>query len=328
MSRSFWVLYLMFFIFVFPMIFEYAPVMLGGSSMFGYTSSWISILYLSIGSVGWILFIVAYYLKMVRPGIVMQKSANKTLQEGILRVARVESKKILKDAQNHQELELELSFKNLSNVSVKIPYELNDGSPEKKRFEVGKNVDIRINPSMGAPLIIIDGSWFGKRNILNPYNLGLIFIAIFCVSYLVFSYWFQNNGMGWRFLHFWHPWVTIPYYGLFFGLLVGQFLFGEVMGVHTKRANMDRKILIKGKTTIAKLRERNQTGLYINEQPQIRFEFEFTDDQGQIRIGSVKKIVNLLELHTINVTELPIFYLPEDPSKVLLAEDFYFDENY
>ncbi len=328
MSRGFWVLYLMFFIFVFPMIFEYVPVLLGGESMFGYTSPWWSITYLFVGSFGWVTFIVVYYFKMVYSGIKVSRGAKMTLRDGIIRTARIESKKILKEKHDDQLLELEISFKNLANVFIKMPYEVHDSAPEKRRFEVGKNVNIRINPDMGIPLIVLEGSWIGQSKGARSYTLGLAFLILFCIGYLVFSYWFQNNGMGWRFLHFWHPWVMIPYYGLFFGLLVGKFLFSEVMGVHSKKAILNRKILINGKLAMAKLRERKQTGLYINEQPQIRFEFEFRDVHGQDRVGSVKKIVDLLELHTTNVAELPIFYLPEDPSKVLLAEDYYVQENY
>ncbi|MGO1245393.1 hypothetical protein [Sphingobacterium sp. JB170] len=282
-----------------------------------------SILYLFIGTLGWIVLISVYYLKTINAGIKTARNAEATLRDGIVRVARIESKTIRKETEDTQQLELELRFKNLANVFLKMPYELNDSAPEKKRFEKGTKLNIRINRGLGDPLYIIEGAWVGKSRVMRSYTYGFIFLLVFCIGYLLFSYWLQNNGMGWRFLHFFHPWITIPYWGLFFGSLIGGLMFSDVVGVHSKDAVLNRKIVMQGEFAMAKLRNRSLTGTYINEQPQVRFEFEFRDRQGQVRVGEITKIISLLKLHTTTETELPILYLPEDPSKVILAEDYY-----
>lgn len=65
----------------------------------------------------------------------------------------------------------------------------------------------------------------------------------------------------------------------------------------------------------------NQTGTYINEQPMIRFELEYTDAMQQVRRASLKKIVNLLDLSVTKQETVDIFYLKDQPERIAFASD-------
>lgn len=69
------------------------------------------------------------------------------------------------------------------------------------------------------------------------------------------------------------------------------------------------------------LRQGIQTGTYINEHPQVRFELEYEDLHGITHRTSYKKIVDLLEMEITRAKVLPIFYLADQPQHVAFASD-------
>jgi hypothetical protein len=64
-----------------------------------------------------------------------------------------------------------------------------------------------------------------------------------------------------------------------------------------------------------------QTGMYINEQPQVQFEIEYTDQEGNRRVTLCKKIVSLLDIHKLDNGPKEIMYLPHEPEKIVFYED-------
>lgn len=307
------------------MIFEYAPRLLGGTYGLGQKSSAImALIYLGIGSLAWIAFIYWYYRKYIKSIGREVQNVKSILREGKLVTARINEKNIEKDLGALQELGLEISFNNLSGTRVHIPYPITDTRPYERRYEIGKTIQMRLDPQLRNPVIVPDGV---EVQTMPAYTrqrtFGFVALVFFSIFYLIFSYWLQNEGMGWRFLHFWHPWVTIPFWGLFFGWLLFDLLIGRLLdGMNPVLSSKDNELLFIGKVTRAQVIAAEQTGLTVNEQPQIRFKLRFIDDHGQMRIVSFKKIISLLRLHTLQSKEKTILYSPEDPTQVMFAEEF------
>src|SRR5690606_34048354 len=323
MLNRFWTGYMIFFIFIFPMIFEYMPMLMGDGidSTFRQSSPWMAITYLTIGSVAWLFFILWYYKRFILPMQQEFKNVNVILREGLLVRARVEKKRVKKELAGYCALELELGLTNLAGTPVRISYEINDASPEQKRYEVGKFIAMRLDPQLRRPAILPVNAQADKNTPqYRTYMFGFVILIFFCVGYLLFSYWLQNNGNGWRFLHFWHPWVTIPLWGLFFGWLMLDLFIGRLMGRFGPGSIDEKELVFKGKAANATVIDAQQTGTYINEQPQIKFEIEFTDDRGQVHGTSFKKIVSLMDLHNVGHPNRTILYLPDNPDKVMLAD--------
>lgn len=195
---------------------------------------------------------------------------------------------------------------------------------------------MRIDPALRTPAMIPEGITVATNVSYAARNIGFFLgLILFSAGYLVFSYWLQSKGYGWRFMHFWHPWVTIPLWGLFFGVLLdvvivklagdeGGFM-GALMGGSAIGASAPTKelvLVLKGKMATARVLDAQQTGMYINEQPQIRFELEFTDHRNRLHRVTFKKIISLLNLGGVQPGERSILYLPEDPQQVLFAEEY------
>lgn len=321
MSKKFWTGYILFFIFIFPMIFEYMPMIMAPEmdASFRHVKPWTAIINLGIGGLAWLFFIGWYYFRFVRSANQEIGNVGVILREGVPVRARVEKKQLKKETPAYQTLELELRLNNLAGTPVLISYEINDTKPEQRRYEIGESVAMRLDPELRPPAIVPDNVLAKKTTPkTRNYTYGFFALILFALGYLIFSYWLQNNGSGWRFLHFWHPWVMIPIWGLTFGWLLLQVLVGRLIGgVGSKDTN---ELVFKGKATRASVINAAQTGTYINEQPQVKYEIVFTDDRGNVHNASFKKIVNLMDLHTVGHKEQMILYLPDNPQKVMLAE--------
>src|SRR5690606_39158230 len=310
--------YILFFIFIFPMIFEYVPMLGGGAGVAGYrySSPIMAIIYLSGGLIAWSLFIIWYYRSFIKPMNQEYNNVASVLRDGVRVKAHIESVHVLEETPSYKTVELELSMKNLSGTTILYPYEINDTKPYENRYPIGKSLDMRIDPQIRSPYILPEHIQVERNNTFKIYFLGFVCLVIFCVAYLVFSYWLQSNGAGWRFLHFWHPWVTIPLWGLFFGWLIMGVVVGGLFGENEDEV----ELIFKGKEAAANVLKAEQTGTYINELPEIKFEIEFSDQHGITHRSSFKKIVNLMDLHQVGQKDRVILYLPEDPQKTMLAD--------
>lgn len=131
------------------------------------------------------------------------------------------------------------------------------------------------------------------------------------IYYYIFSYNLESNGTGWRFLTFFHPLVLIPIWSIFF---VGLMKWG--IGLLHNKLPYEKDLLARGIKTTANVVSAQQTGLYINKQPQVRFVLEFTDQNGKTHKISRNRVLSLLNLGMASQKELPIIYLPEDPKKL------------
>lgn len=145
--------------------------------------------------------------------------------------------------------------------------------------------------------------------------LGWALTAGAVAGYYVFSYNLESNGTGWRFLTFWHPLLIIPLGTLFYSFVFSQVLniLGNIMGGISPS---DRELEERGIETQASVVSARQTGVYVNNQPQVLFELEFKDEKGTTHHVKYKRIVSLLNLGIASQSTLPIRYLPENPQKI------------
>ena len=116
-------------------------------------------------------------------------------------------------------------------------------------------------------------------------------------------------------MSFAHPLFVCPAVLLFYRL-IGKLILSA--SAHPKDAAF---IKFKGLSATARLVQASQTGLYINEQPMVRFDLEFTDERQQRHKVSLKKVVDLLHLDMARRETAEIFYLQENPRRVAFASD-------
>jgi hypothetical protein len=81
----------------------------------------------------------------------------------------------------------------------------------------------------------------------------------------------------------------------------------------------EERILFAGRNADAEIITVSQTGLTINNQPQIMFQVSFKDFKGKEHIALYKKIVDLLNLASVpKEGKIEIMYDENDPQKIII----------
>src|SRR5690606_6751385 len=100
----------------------------------------------------------------------------------------------------------------------------------------------------------------------------LLLLAV--AGYYVFSYYYEGNGTGWRFLTFWHPLVLCP---------VILHVYRGGLSALLKMFVGDPEDLLRlkyyGRKATAQVLSASQTGTYVNTQPQVWFELEYQNSR-------------------------------------------------
>jgi len=306
MSKNFWAFYIAFFVFVFPLFFSF-------SAEYIWSPFW-STVSLVIGFIGWIIFIAFAYSQTILKPRKVKENLNLLSQKGRLEQGKILDKILLKKRNNGMEdIEIIVQFKNLSDTMVNYSFQFTDSSPHEKRYEQGNRVNLRLATEDQFPGVMLadtQPSFSSKFGIFI-----LLFIIVYMVGTFIAHYHFYSNGNGWRFITLWHPWVFTPFEGL---------LFYGLTGILTRNfggsAKQDEKLILHGRKAEATVQRADQTGTYINEQPQIKFMLKFDDYKGQTHNVVLKKIVQLTELHSVGTGTRNILYLPENPEKIMFVD--------
>lgn len=86
--------------------------------------------------------------------------------------------------------------------------------------------------------------------------------------------------------------------------------------------NRTINLIQNGIRGIAEILSREQTGIYINDLPQIKFSLKITLQDGKTYAAEHKDIVNLLDLGSVEVgARLPVFIDPDNEKNMLLIYD-------
>lgn len=316
----FWTLYSLFFAIPFPMIIYYSTSNLDDIKSLTQSNPWLSIGFFAASIIMWLVVLVVFYQKWVLNVFTSKKNIEHLKKEGEPREARILSVNKLSPAIAKMDTyELRLSFKNLVGTEIVQKTGVNDSKPFERRYEIGKKVMLLIDKEMKRiPYFIFSGTVVEiNKTVVLWRTLGWLALVVVLAGYYVYAYQSESHGMGWRFMSFGHPLIVCPLILLFYRILV-DLVVNKLAGDYKDNTPL---IKFKGLRTNARLISASQTGTYINEQPMIRFELEYTDDQQQKHNGNIKKVVNLLDLNSIKVEYMEIFYLKSDPKRIAFASD-------
>ncbi|WP_118951628.1 hypothetical protein [Taibaiella helva] len=316
---GFWTIYTLGFTVALPVFLYYNAEDLPNAGPMPGQSAMLSFIYLGVGALLWLIAIVLYCRLFLVQVFLSRRRLLCTVSEGTAIPAKILEKTIKKVRGGMEMLDLKLSFTNLSGTPVTAVYELNDARPAERRFEPGNSLDMRAyDDGKEIHLLPATAQVSVKKRVVAVYLFIFLLILSFAVGYLILSYHWESQGYGWRFLKPWHPWLLVPAINLglmFFGGLLFRFI-----GKATRGGSHLRWVLygIRAKATITGYR---QTGLTINDQPQIEFEVLFTDKWGARQQVAHKEIVSLIDLHRLQAGEKEIIYLPDKPREFLFYEN-------
>ena len=243
------------------------------------------------------------------------------LRNGIPREAAVTRYQLIKyfPESNMNAIQIVLSFPNLRNTVIEHEMTFHDSKPQEKRFDVGKKVKVLLNPNISQePYFILSD----QKVAINPSGIILrgIFVGLL-IAYIVGLYYYfymrDSFDFDWQFLTFMHPiifsGVMTLIYVLVFQLIVGKFF----------KNKKDEKILFSGRNAKADIISVSQTGVTVNDQPEIMIQVGFKDFRGTEHIAVYKKIVTLLNLSSVpKHGNIEILYDENDPKKIMIPKIF------
>lgn len=314
----FWGIFLFFFCVPFP-IFIY--MMTEDLATEPRNSLAVSYGYLGFSLLIW-LYILAFFVNNLFIKTFKQKNTiHSILRNGIPREAKVIRYQLLKyiPKTNMNVIQIVLSFPNLRNTMIEHEMMFHDSKPQEKRFDVGNSVKVLLNPNISEePYFILSDQKVGFNT--SGMVLRSVFIVLL-IAYIIglYSYFYirESFDFGWQFLTFMHPIIFSGFmtliYVLVFQLIVGKFF---------KNKNEER-ILFGGRNAEAHILSVSETGVTINDQPQIMFQVSFKDFRGNEHIATYKKIVSLLNLSSVPKTgTIEIMYDENDPGKIMIPKIF------
>ncbi|WP_345146783.1 hypothetical protein [Flavobacterium ginsengiterrae] len=316
---GFWLLYMLFFAIPFPMILYYAINSEFDISTLKDKNPWLALSLVGASIILWLIVIIGFFQKWILQLSSTKRSLENIKRNGLMREAKIISAvKISRAGAKHAIYDLELQFKNLADTEITHKTEIADTKPHERRFETGKKINLILSREpKKLPVFVIANSTAE----INPVNLvlrvlGWLLVVTLVTGYYIYSYQTESHGMGWRFMSFGHPLIVCPLVLIFYRYLL-RFILSKFTGLN------DNSVLIKfkGIRTLAKLISVSQTGTYINEQPMITFEVEYTDNKHQVHRNSFKRIVRLLDLDITKNEHIEIFYLADNPNQIAFADD-------
>ncbi|SKD09500.1 hypothetical protein SAMN05660461_5389 [Chitinophaga ginsengisegetis] len=314
----FWFIYMLFFAIPFPMLIYYNTEY-GVIDGDGGTAPWLALTWLAVSAILWIILIQGWFRKWIILPFIMRGNILRLLKEGVKKNARVlTSKELPAEGKDVVTREITCSLENFCGTGITEQLTVNDTKPELNRYDVGKTIQLLIDGKLKAvPHLTLDGVTVGiKAGRIIMMCLAWLLVVAAIVGYYVYSYMLENHGRGWRFMAFYHPLLLCPLI-----LLVSRIGFGWLLKLFIGTPDNALQLKYYGLRTDAQIVSAEQTGTYINEQPQVRFELRYQDDLGKTHTASLKKIVPLLDLGMTRQESVPVFYLKENPQQVAFASD-------
>ncbi|SFE01932.1 hypothetical protein [Flavobacterium phragmitis] len=316
---SFWTVYMLFFAIPFPMLLYYNINNEFDINALNDKNPWMALGILAFSIILWTILLFGYFKRWIAQIFITKKNLEAIKENGVRREAKIINARIIsKQNAEFNTYELDLLFKNLSDTEITHKTIITDSKPYERRFETGKKLNLLLNKNTKQLPYFIISTTQAKLNIPNLILriLGWLIAVILVMGYYFYSYKTESQGMGWRFMSFGHPLIICPMVLLFYRFIL-RFIISKFTGL-----NPDSVLIkFKGIKTPARLIKVSQTGTYINEQPMMRFELEYTDNQHRIHKNTLKKVIGLLDLDTTKQKEIDIFYLPENPIQIAFASD-------
>ncbi|MGR3856422.1 hypothetical protein [Chryseobacterium indologenes] len=273
--------------------------------------------YLGFSLLIWGYVIIFFINKLFITTFKEKNTIRSIVQNGIPREAKIIDYKLLKyiPKKNMNLIQVGLSFPNLSNTVIEHTMMFHDSRPQEKRFDVGNKIKVLLNPKVSQePYFILSDQKVGFNT--SGMILRIVFLVLlmaYVIGLYSYFYWRESFDFGWRFLTFMHPIIFSGVMTIIY-VLVFQLIFGKFL-----KNTKEKRILFSGRNAEANIISVSQTGLTVNDQPQIMFQVSFKDFRGTEHIAVYKKIVSLLKLSSIpQQGTIEIMYDENDPKQIMI----------
>lgn len=212
-----------------------------------------------------------------------------------------------------------VEFPNFSNSHVQETFIFKDTKPHENRYEEGKTVQLILdeNQKKGPSVKLADGKVKGSN--LFSFILFLLFAGSIYGIYVLYQLVDKKIGGDWDNLQQLNvlDGLAITAGSFLFSLLIMQVVFRAVkLSTGKKGKNKDNELKMYGVRTTATVLKVEETNTRINNNPVIRFHYEYEDQFGNSHNGKDQMVVGMIQLSNIaNVTETEVLYSKDDPTE-------------
>lgn len=281
------------------------------------STPWLALGLLATSLTLWLVLLYAFlHYLLLAPSRALQRVRD-ILATGERRSARIEqAERTGVQVRGFAQWRLQLAFDNLSGTPISESLIVVDSKPQLQRFAVGRQIDVLLSRTPGAsPNLVLDGAqpeldWASLWRRIIGGGVGLMLV----VAAYVIAYRLQSEGLGWTFLGFGHPLLICPLV-LCIYLLVLR-LVARLLASTLQIDPRGEALTYRGIAAEARVVQVRQTGTYVNEQPQVEFQLEYLDREGDVQQATVRRFVALLELADIPRGQVDILYDPDDRRNV------------
>lgn len=320
----FWGLFILYFVFIHPALIYYSSDLAPDPST---QNSYTALIYLALALFLWSVTFILFARLIYKNTYGLQRDIKRLGHEGRLIQATIDQVKSEKKISNgFVKKEILVSFDNFSNTRIRYPLTWTDSKPHQQRYNTGQQITLRADPHLKyRPYVVPDGiETHINSKIMILYTSIWIVSILAIAAYFYYAYMSQSQGYGWRFLSLPHPLILSPVI-LYSLLAIFYLFFSKLISPNLSKGSGDKdmaQLLLWGKRATAEIISVQQTGTYINEQPQIRFNMNFIDSDNISHQVAIKKIVSLLDLPAVQLTKSKqILYLADNPQAIALEED-------
>src|SRR5690625_7037284 len=92
-------------------------------------------------------------------------------------------------------------------------------------------------------------------------------------------------------------------------------LANMILGGSDSKTN---ELVLNGMEAIGQITKAEQTGKFINEQPQMRISISYTDKNGKKHFTEIKQMVLLTDLHNFKEVDKNLIYHIDEPTRLIV----------
>ncbi|MBE8714149.1 hypothetical protein [Sphingobacterium hungaricum] len=211
---------------------------------------------------------------------------------------------------------LNVEFTNFAGSLVQSTISFLDSQPEKNRYTLGADIPLLLLDKNGKAIIEVEAKgvvW--NKGLRTMHYLVFLFLLVFAPILLYYSHEIENQGAGWRYLSFSHPFVLIPFILLIELIIIRIFTLKDIF---SPKNNL---LLLYGKTANAVIIHRNETGMTVNDRPEIKITVQYETYEGKSHTASFSRLISILDVHKVDVgVTIPILYDPKNPTTIYIPK--------